>query len=318
MTLLKYGLGVGRIVKATVFGKSTKLSASLVVPPSKVTAINISPNPSQVVAYNNITNAWSNNENDGVHLMYPSMLTAPLQFEVLSSDSFPFPLLGLVHLSNRIQQFEHITLNTKCKIEVSLEDKLTVHEKGYIVNMICEIFCENTNKLLWRSTGGMFHFDKKAKAASEASRSSHPLYQSEIKQENMEGTVAREIWHHSADMGRRYAAVSGDYNPIHLSALSASLFGFKKGAILHGMWTKARAVTALMPPTHTLSSTGSSSDTPMADIFVEFKTPLYLPSSTVLCAKESVAASRKEVIFEVKGNDVEQLPHVRGRCSWNV
>ena len=46
------------------------------------------------------------------------------------------------------------------------------------------------------------------------------------------------------DLGRRYAAISGDYNPIHLGALSAKLFGFKQ-AIAHGMWSKARCLAAL-------------------------------------------------------------------------
>lgn len=134
--------------------------------------------------------------------MYPSMLTAPLQFEVLSSDNFPFPLLGLVHLSNRIQQFDHITLDTKCKIEVYLEDRLIQHEKGYVVNMVCDIFCEDTKALLWKSTGGMFHMNKKAVAAEGPQTAS--LYQSEIKQEDMDGTTALETWYHGADMGRRF------------------------------------------------------------------------------------------------------------------
>ena len=313
MSVLKYGLGVGRIIKTTVLGKSTKLSADLVVPTTKVVAGNISPNPAQVVAYNNITAAYDNNENNGVHLMYPAMLTAPLQFEVMSSDNFPFPLLGLVHLYNRVQQFDHISLETKCKIEVSLENKLILHEKGYVANMICELFCENSNKLLWRSTGGMFHFNKKA--ASEGNESS--FYDSEIKQDDIAGAMDLETWDHAADMGRRYARVSGDYNPIHLSAVSASLFGFKKGAILHGMWTKARSVSSLMPRTSSLSPTGNL-DIPMAEVFVEFKTPLYLPSSTVLSAKESATSTRKGAIFEVRGSDAEQLPHVRGTCSWCI
>ena len=45
-------------------------------------------------------------------------------------------------------------------------------------------------------------------------------------------------------MGRRYARVSGDVNPIHLHPLGARLFGFR-GAIAHGMWTKARSLAAL-------------------------------------------------------------------------
>jgi len=318
MSLLKYGLGIGRIAKTAVFGKKIKLSASLVLPQAKVSAGNITLDAAHVAAYNNITESWSNNENDGVHLMYPAMMTAPLQFEVMSSDSFPFPLLGLVHLSNRIQQFDHITLDTKCRIDVYLDDKLTLHEKGYVASMVCDVYCEDTQKLLWKSTGGLFHFNKKA--ATETG-SGQKLYESEIKQEDMQDTVEVEKWYHAADKGRRYARVSKDYNPIHLSAASASLFGFKKGAIMHGMWTKARSVTALMPPTSTLSPSEERSDddrVPMAEMFVEFKTPIYLPSTTELRAKEAVTGNRKEVIFEVNGCDADQLPHVRGKCSWIV
>ncbi|WP_257183194.1 MaoC family dehydratase [Corynebacterium cystitidis] len=42
-------------------------------------------------------------------------------------------------------------------------------------------------------------------------------------------------------MGRQYAKVTGDFNPIHLGAASAKLFGFKS-AIAHGMWTHAWAL----------------------------------------------------------------------------
>jgi acyl dehydratase len=51
-------------------------------------------------------------------------------------------------------------------------------------------------------------------------------------------------WRVPADQGRRYAAVSGDYNPIHLSAWTARPFGFKR-PIAHGWWTLARALAEL-------------------------------------------------------------------------
>ena len=35
-------------------------------------------------------------------------------------------------------------------------------------------------------------------------------------------------WRLPADQGRRYAAVSGDYNPIHLYGWAARPFGFKQ------------------------------------------------------------------------------------------
>ena len=41
-------------------------------------------------------------------------------------------------------------------------------------------------------------------------------------------------WPVAGDLGRRYAAVSGDHNPIHLYALTAKAFGFPR-QIAHGI-----------------------------------------------------------------------------------
>jgi acyl dehydratase len=72
------------------------------------------------------------------------------------------------------------------------------------------------------------------------------------------------------DAGRRYARVSGDVNPIHLSGLTAKAFGFKR-AIAHGMWVKARALAAL---------TGRLPDAMTVDVV--FRKPLFLPSTVTL------------------------------------
>ena len=77
------------------------------------------------------------------------------------------------------------------------------------------------------------------------------------------------------DIGRRYAAVSGDRNPIHLHALTAQAFGFPS-AIAHGMWLKARTLASLE---------GRLPDAYTAD--VAFKLPVLLPSTV------SIAAGRR-------------------------
>ncbi len=51
-------------------------------------------------------------------------------------------------------------------------------------------------------------------------------------------------WRLRDDTGRAYAAVSGDWNPIHLHALTARPLGFPT-AIAHGMYTYARVLGAL-------------------------------------------------------------------------
>jgi len=76
----------------------------------------------------------------------------------------------------------------------------------------------------------------------------------------------RASWALGADQGRRYAKVSKDYNPIHLTALSAKLFGFPR-AIVHGWWSLARCLAEL-------------DDGLAAHCVVEasFRKPVFLPS----------------------------------------
>ncbi|TFZ33072.1 acyl dehydratase, partial [Pseudomonas syringae] len=75
-------------------------------------------------------------------------------------------------------------------------------------------------------------------------------------------------WRASAQIGREYAKVSGDYNPIHLSAPSARLFGFPR-AIAHGMWPKARA----------LAAPGEHLPAPNAENSAQFPKPVRLPAA---------------------------------------
>jgi acyl dehydratase len=75
------------------------------------------------------------------------------------------------------------------------------------------------------------------------------------------------VWRVPGDIGRRYAAVSGDVNPIHLHPLTARAFGFPR-AIAHGMWCKAHALAALesrLPDAFTVD--------------VAFRKPVLLPST---------------------------------------
>ena len=97
------------------------------------------------------------------------------------------------------------------------------------------------------------------------------------------------------DIGRRYAAVSGDRNPIHLHGLAAKAFGFRS-AIAHGMWLKARALAALqgrLPEAMTVE--------------VAFKTPVFLPSTIAVAATAAAAGWDLDVRNAGRGK-----PHLTG------
>lgn len=66
---------------------------------------------------------------------------------------------------------------------------------------------------------------------------------------------------------------SGDFNPIHLSAISARLFGFPR-AIAHGFWNKARTLAELQQH---LPAAGP-------ELSVRFQQPLLLPGAVTLQA----------------------------------
>ena len=87
-------------------------------------------------------------------------------------------------------------------------------------------------------------------------------------------------WRLPGDLGRRYAAVSGDGNPIHLYPLTAQALGFKR-QIAHGMWTKARCVAAL--------ETGCPTRSPSR---VAFKKPVFLPGGWPSAASGPTPATR--------------------------
>lgn len=53
-----------------------------------------------------------------------------------------------------------------------------------------------------------------------------------------------DTWRLGSDTGRRYGALNGDLNPIHLHALTSSLFGFKR-PIAHALFLTGRAEASL-------------------------------------------------------------------------
>jgi acyl dehydratase len=102
-----------------------------------------------------------------------------------------------------------------------------------------------------------------------------------------------------SNLGRRYATISGDYNPIHLSALSAKLFGFKY-AIAHGMWSKARCLAAM---DSLIPQAGYSVD-------VNFLKPVFLPSKVNFYS--NLSDSQRQ--FSLFNASAEQM-HLQGYIS---
>lgn len=228
----------------------------------------------------------------GVPVTYPQVLTFPLVMAFFCSADCPWPAMGTVHLANRIEQRQKLSPSDALRVEVCTGG-LIAHEKGQIFTLEMKITREDD--IVWEATQTLLRIGVKNPAG--------PAYSSELNTSelNTETPLSHQAdFSAPGDIGRRYGRVSGDLNPIHLSALSAKLFGFRQ-AIAHGMWTKARTLAALMP----------REAVAQAKVAVEFKTPLYLPARASLWTTRNAQGAW----FEVR-NAKGDKPHLRGHLSY--
>ena len=211
---------------------------------------------------------------------YPHVLAFPLAIELMVARDFPFGVLGLVHVSNLIEQLRPLLADEPLDLRVRAE-KLAGHPRGRTVDIVAE--GRAGGELAWRDRSTYLHRERGQILRSSTRRS-----------------IARSdpsaVWDVPGDVGRRYAAVSGDRNPIHLHGLSARLFG-QPGAIAHGMWTKARCLAALQ---------GTLPDAFAVE--VAFKLPLRLPARVAFATRREAAEERRFALRDARSGK----PHLEG------
>ncbi|HXX31302.1 MAG TPA: MaoC/PaaZ C-terminal domain-containing protein [Myxococcaceae bacterium] len=191
-------------------------------------------------------------------LPYPHVLATGLHLGMLTSAAFPIRPLGLVHVTNRIVVRRRLRQDEALDLGCRLE--------GHRETDAGQEFELHTDA----GAGG-------AAVWSEATRfiARRPGRRGRPSGPPPEGGppdgASRLEWSVAADTGRRYARVSGDYNPIHLFGVTARWFGFPR-AIVHGMWSVARVVAEVGPMVAG----------PPVSLEVRFRRPVFLPSRVVL------------------------------------
>lgn len=226
----------------------------------------------------------------GMPLSYPHVLAFPLHLMLLTRPSFPYPASGMVHLANRIRQHQRLHAGQALRLEVYAE-RWVAHPKGQALSIATRAYGADT--LVWESDSLYLRRDVND-PVGEPWDDVLPLQK--------DGLLRTQRWVLPADLGRRFAKVSGDFNPIHTSLIGAKLFGFRR-AIAHGMWTLGRALAAQQPP----------GGLDQAEAHCDFKLPIFLPGQVALWNRP-VNGPRRE--FEVR-NFAGDKPHLRGLFIWN-
>lgn len=183
------------------------------------------------------------------------LAASPLHLGILSDRRFPFPALGLLHVSQRVVQPKPIPRGARLTLR-AYTAPADPSPRGQRFKLVTDVSLDGAHVQRaetlalapsGKSQGGGGPKDKEEEADLGPVR-----YTGEL--------VA------PADIGRRYAAIAGDYNPIHQNALLARPFGFKR-AIVHGTWTVGRALAMAGLPT-----------TEGFDLYMRFRKPVLLPS----------------------------------------
>ncbi|GAA1885204.1 MaoC/PaaZ C-terminal domain-containing protein [Asanoa iriomotensis] len=193
---------------------------------------------------------------DRLPVTFPHVLATPLAMRLMTGADFPYPVVGLVHIANRITATRPLDASERLDLSVRAVD-LRPHERGKQFDVVAVASVDGVE--VWRDVSTYLRRGRSSGAGGGAAARDVP-------------PPAAATWKVPARVGVDYARVSGDRNPIHTSRLGARLFGFPR-PIAHGMWSKARCLAALdgrLPDAYTVE--------------VAFKRPILLPGTVAFSA----------------------------------
>lgn len=224
---------------------------------------------------------------DGVTLppTYLYLLAFRLHAVIFTHDGITFPLLGMIHLKNRIQVYRPAKVDEAFAIECELATSRET-DTGLEFEFVSKAFVGD--ELVWESLSTYLYRIETAGRRIRPPKAAEMLWDEPRK------------WELSEDLGRRYAKASGDYNLIHLHPVLSKRFGFDR-VLAHGMWSKARCLAELMP---------TIGDRPFT-VDVAFKLPLLMPAEVGFAYQQGEDALQFE-LRDSKG----RRPHLTGNVEF--
>jgi acyl dehydratase len=200
-------------------------------------------------------------ESPELPILYPQVLATPLFLNLMTRPGFPLPLLGLVHVRNAVEQQRPLRVDETFDLGIRIGEGRAV-KAGFEFDLIMEATPVESEPV-WRATMSVLH-----RGGGQGKGRPKGKAPAAVVEGHLSSYLALSA---AEDTGRRYAAVSQDYNPIHLYGFTAKMFGFPR-AIAHGLWSAARCLALLQLQ---LAAAPQS-------FAVQFKQPLLLPGKAAL------------------------------------
>jgi acyl dehydratase len=211
------------------------------------------------------------------------MLAFPLHMAIMSDPAFPYPAIGMVHVENTITAHRAVRVGEALDVTTSVGAPRP-HAKGVLLDFVTTVSADDGTA--WESTSTYLRRGRTIEGEPSPGLAI------------VDAPTGGVEWRLPANLGRTYAAVSGDANPIHLYPLTAKALGFPR-QIAHGMWTKARSVAAIenrLPDAVTVE--------------VAFKKPVFLPGTVAFAARQGEGSWTFAMTSPKDGS-----PHLLGRTT---
>ncbi|GAB4187588.1 MAG: MaoC/PaaZ C-terminal domain-containing protein [Wenzhouxiangellaceae bacterium] len=208
-------------------------------------------------------------EQQRIHPLYCYILGQGPQLALLNHRDFPFAPAGVVHLRN--QTLSHQPLLDDQPYRFSLSAQLEEQRANGYQLLLTSTLHQQDQLCAVNRTWALARLPGKVRRGDREPPPT-PAYE----------PFASLVM--PADVGRRYARVSGDYNPIHLRRWLARRFGFRQ-PIAHGMYSLMRVVSVIERQSGLRSR----------QIDVRFLRPVYLPSVSGLAYEDGAQGMHFEL-----------------------
>lgn len=218
-------------LKATALGAIGLAKRAKTFPDTEYRVSGLTPDPAKLDGFNRLLHGAGR---DSVPAGFVHIMSFPIAVGLMGAKDFPVPLMGLVHLTNSIDQFRQINPAEPLDFRVRVQNPGT-HRAGTQFEIEAEVRAAGTEELLWQGLSTYLARGVKLGFPEVADE-----------RDSFEAPEPNAIWPLGADTGRRYGAVSGDINPIHTSSMGARVLGMKS-SIAHGMYLASRALTSALP-----------------------------------------------------------------------
>lgn len=271
-------------------GRSASTSG-IVLPDVTYRVADVVADPEHLLAYQRLLGEPAD---DQMPAGFVHVLAFPVAMALMVRADFPLPVAGMVHLANAVRVERPILADEHLEVQAWAEN-VRPHRKGTQVDLVTEVSAlsgaGHAREVVWRGVstylakgaGSVAVVEPGGDAGTDGAAGTGGDGPTAERFPTGQRFPTRQRfptgqWQLDAGTGRRYAAVSGDRNPIHLSAPTAKAFGFPR-AIAHGMYTAARALAE--------SGAGRSG---AFEWTVEFAKPVLLPGKVAVAITRDAGA----------------------------